>query len=78
MTRYYIEAFDKDDAQILGNLDGQAALRARAPQRCHAWMHLGTYKRPLFRKVRRWQLVTETGHVCARKRNPFFQESTHG
>lgn len=73
MTRYYIEAFDADDMQILGNLDGQAALgERRAPRRCHAWSRLGTYKRPLHRRARRWQLVTDSGRVIARKSNPFF------
>lgn len=73
--RYYIESFDADGQQILGNLDGQAALgEPRQPQRCHAWAHLGTYKRPLFRRVSAWRLVTDSGHVVARKFNPFFVE----
>lgn len=76
MTRYYIEAFDGDLLPILGNLDGQAALgERREPQRCHAWKHLGTEKRPLYRKVRKWHLVTESGHIIQRKTNPYFVES---
>lgn len=75
MTRYYIEAFDAEGAQVLGNLDGQAALGSpKQPLRCHAWKYLGTEKRPLYRKIRQWRLVTDTGRICAYKTNPYFVE----
>ncbi len=62
--RYYIEAFYADGSQILGNLDGQAALgEVRYPTRCNAWQVLPI--KSLKAKV--WKLVDAKGNVLATK-----------
>jgi hypothetical protein len=64
--RYYIEAFDADGRQVLGNLDGQAALgRCKQPQKCKAWTDLPNIR--CSSRIRSWRLVDDNGRVIARK-----------
>lgn len=72
---YYIRAHYSDGSVILGNLDGQASLRFRRPERCVAWTRLGT---PLFRvkpSVHHWTLTNNSDQVLFTKLNPQFKES---
>ena len=73
---YYITAFDASGSQVLGNLDGQACLRFRRPERTHAWQLLGKTIRASAR-VKYWQLETADGCVLLTKQNPFFKEPTN-
>lgn len=71
--RYYIEAFDKNNRHILGNLDGQAALGAkRFPWRTKAWklLHQTPPGRPIWPRVVEWRLVDETGKALRFYKNP--------
>lgn len=71
--RYYIEAFDKNDQPILGNLDGQAALGYPIkPWRTLAWKRLweSPPKRPTWPRVKEWRLVDEKGNILRYRTNP--------
>ena len=62
--RYYIEAFDIDDRQILGNLDGQAALGdVRRPEQCKRWQQLVRGEVQASPRVATWRLVDEHGFI---------------
>lgn len=65
--RYYIEAFDAEGVQILGNLDGQRALgQMSVPTRSKAWRSVVTGALPASPRVARWDLVNDRGDVVAR------------
>lgn len=71
--RYYIEAFDKNDQPILGNLDGQASLGYPIkPWRTTAWRLLAFTppKRPTWPRVKEWRLVDEKGNILRYRTNP--------
>lgn len=62
--RYYIEAYGRDGHEILGNLDGQAALGPRQrPTATAAWKRLFDRNRPTWTRVSHWKLVDEKGRV---------------
>lgn len=63
--RYYIEAYGEDGKQVLGNLDGQASIEARAPERTNAWRRL--QHKPVSSRIRFWKLVDATGRCIATK-----------
>jgi hypothetical protein len=66
--RYYIAAFSADARQVLGNLDGQAALGdVRRPMRCRAWRIIASGRRlPHWRPdVTSWRLVDADGRIVA-------------
>lgn len=72
--KYYIEALNAEGEPILGNLDGQAVLRAIEPTRCIAWKRLfqpASATRPKWARVAKWQLVTIRGRVIAERINPY-------
>lgn len=65
--RYYIEAYDHDGRQILGNLDGQAALGdVLAPERCAAWLRIKRCEVRVSARVAYWRLVDENDRERAR------------
>ena len=72
--RYYIEAYDGDDRQILGNLDGQASLGPCVlPTVTSAWKSL-IGKRPAWSRVFQWKLVDENDNVIAVRKNVQYQK----
>lgn len=69
---YYIEAFDKNDNPILGNLNGQAALGSpRLPWRTAAWRRLWESPpiRPMWPRVKEWRLVDDKGNILRYRKN---------
>lgn len=72
--KYYIEAFRGDGSEILGNLDGQNVLRdIRYPERTKAVRSLRSGEdRPKWPKVKRWDVVTQSGSHVATISNPHF------
>lgn len=65
--RYYIEAFDIDGLQILGNLDGQAALgEMLAPRRAKAWTRLRGGRNAWGSRVHEFRLVDAHNKVLER------------
>jgi len=58
--RYYVEAYDKNDRQILGNLDGQAALNVKNYRRTKRYRHL-PYLQTLNGRVKYYRIVDEQG-----------------
>jgi hypothetical protein len=71
--RYYIEAFDQDGQQVLGNLDGQAALGELSnPTRSKKWRNLQRLAQSpeqlakCCRRARLWHLVNANGTVLGR------------
>lgn len=72
---YYIRAHRKDDSVILGNLDGQASLRVRRPERTNAWKQLGTPEYFKLPRVHHWTLTDSSDRVLLRKSNPYFKET---
>lgn len=63
--RYYIEAY-ADYGQVLGNLDGQAALGdVRQPTRCKAWQDIVSGKVRCLPTIKLWYLVNEYGNIEA-------------
>lgn len=68
ITRYYIEAFDAEGREVLGSLDGQAALgTVRQPRRCAAWRRIFSGRRMAYwlPTVVRWRLVDHYGKILA-------------
>lgn len=62
--RYYIEAYGRNGHQILGNLDGQAALGpCQFPSLTTAWKYLYSPKRPAWTHISHWKLVDEKGRL---------------
>lgn len=76
--RYYIEALNAKGEPILGNMDGQIALKALQPMRCKAWTRLfqpASATRPKWVRVERWRLVTLQGKVIAERLNPYWSQT---
>lgn len=71
---YYIEAFDETHRQILGNLDGQAALRVRDYTRTAAFRQLRDpdSSRPRWGNVAYWRVVTASGRILIHIHNRSF------
>lgn len=42
--KYYVEAYDKNDKQVLGNLDGQGVIVAKDFRRTSLYKSLSTFK----------------------------------
>lgn len=60
--KYYIEAFDVEGRQILGNLNGQAVIQARKPWLTKSYKILrDPTRRPAWPRVWFWRLVREDG-----------------
>ena len=57
---YYVEAYDSNDRQILGNLDGQTVLRVRNYKRTKHYKNLRTLRT---HRVTYYKIVTESGHI---------------
>lgn len=76
---YYIEAYNRDSLPILGNLDGQACIEAKIPQRTFLWKRFFFLSpaRPFFHKVKFWRLVDEKGTLIATASNNYFQENAN-
>lgn len=70
---HYICAYYADGSRALGNLDGQALIRARRPERTQAWTLLGKTIRASER-IKYWQLETADERVLLTKPNPNFKE----
>lgn len=68
----YICAFRKDGGQILGNLDGQASIKASAYRRTLAYKHLRSQSRPAYVKVAYWEIQNSLGTVLETIENPRF------
>jgi hypothetical protein len=58
--KYYVEAYDANNYQILGNLDGQAVLRVRNYKRTKHYKNLRTLRT---HRVTYYKIVTENGHI---------------
>ncbi len=58
--KYYVEAYDANNYQILGNLDGQAVLRVRNYKRTKHYKSLRTLRT---HRVTYYKIVTESGHI---------------
>lgn len=62
--RFYIEAFDATHRQILGNLDGQAAIKARNYKRTNAYLFAVQAARTgkhVDKKIAYWRVIGEDG-----------------
>lgn len=75
---HYIEAYDAKGQQILGNLDGQSALRdVYQPLKSAAWKMLQNPagpQRPKWVHVAYWRLVNVRGEEKAVYYNPYRKE----
>ncbi len=58
--KVYIEAFRADGSQILGNLDGQAAIVARDYKQTHAYKYA---KLGLIKRVAKYRVIDTSGRV---------------
>ena len=58
--KYYVEAYDSNDRQVLGNLDGQTVLRVRNYKRTKHYKNLRTLRT---HRVTYYKIVTESGHI---------------
>ena len=58
--KYYVEAYDSNDRQVLGNLDGQTVLRVRNYKRTKHYNNLRTLRT---HRVTYYKIVTESGRV---------------
>jgi hypothetical protein len=64
--KHYIEAYDFEDKQILGNLDGQGVWTGSQFRRSSYYKNLRDPNRPLrFERVKYWRVVSEHGReIC--------------
>jgi hypothetical protein len=69
---YYIVARRADNTSILGNLDGQASLRVRRPERTKAWQDLTLH--PHSARVHHWDLEDSRENIIATKLNPTYKD----
>ena len=63
--KIYVEAYDKNDNQILGNLDGQTVIRARNYKRTNDYKRLRDLpaeKLSLNGRVKQYRFITEQGN----------------
>ena len=58
--KYYVEAYDSNDRQVLGNLDGQTVLRVRNYKRTKHYKNLRTLRT---HRVTYYKIVTESGRI---------------
>ena len=58
--KYYVEAYDSNDHQVLGNLDGQAVLRVRNYKRTKHYKNLRTLRT---HRVAYYKIVAVDGHI---------------
>jgi hypothetical protein len=60
--KYYVEAYDSNDRQVLGNLDGQTVLRVRNYKRTkhYNWLRENKGRNP---RVSYYRIVTNNGCV---------------
>ena len=70
---YYIEAYDADHKEILGNLDGQAVLRVKDFKRASLYKRVerGLIRAP---RVQYWKVVDAQGNLRAKLFNPHFED----
>lgn len=60
--KHYVEAYQADGSQILGNLDGQAVLHAKDPRRTKHFKRLESGQdRPTHSRVYRWRVEPANG-----------------
>ena len=69
---HYIRAHYRDGSLILGNLDGQAAIKTRRPLTSSAWGKL--LFGPKHPRVHYWTLSDAEDNILATKFNPHYQE----
>lgn len=71
---FYVSAYYADNTPCLGNLDGQAVLRAQCYQRTHSYKRL---KNPVWQcrwsSVHHWCVETTTGVVVETITNPYYK-----
>lgn len=73
--RYYVKAYNGQDRQILGNLDGQGVICARYIQRtAHYKMLISGTNRPRWAQIKFWKIVDERDNEVNRIDNPCFGE----
>ena len=60
MIKVYIEAYDKNQSQILGNMDGQGVIRAKMYKRTNHYKGLSSHK-TLDNIVSFYRVVNENG-----------------
>jgi len=69
--KYYIEAFDKNDTQILGNLDGQGIIHANDFRRTKHYKALST-RMTLNNRVKYYNIVDRNDRIIERVNNATF------
>ncbi len=69
--KVYVEAYDQEGGQILGNLDGQAVVKmySLGGLRRKAWFRALSHLATLNNRVHSYQVVTESGRELARVLN---------
>ncbi len=70
--KYYVEAYDKDNREILGNLDGQGVIRAKLYRRTLHYKSLAT-RRTLGNRVKFYRIVDGAGNRYEDVTNTTFQ-----
>lgn len=63
MPKVYVEAYDENDRQILGNLDGQTVIRAKDYRRTQHYKALVNGTISARDQVFSWRIVDEKGQV---------------
>lgn len=67
MSKHFVEAYDVNDKQILGTLDGQTVIRARCYKRTKAYKALvaGRYEdgRQVSNRAAYWKVVSLGGNA---------------
>lgn len=61
--RHYVEAYDADNMQILGNLDGQTVLHARDYRRTARYKAMVNNTLMVSNRVAYWRIVDENGNT---------------
>lgn len=59
---HYVEAYDENNEQILGNLDGQTVLRAKNYRRTAHYKALVSGTLKASKRVAYWRIVDELGN----------------
>lgn len=63
MPRFYVEAYDRDGKQVLGNLDGQTVINCQDFRRSARFKALTSGKFRASERVVQWRIVDENDRV---------------
>ena len=71
--KHYVEAYNGEGRQVLGNLDGQGVISARNIKRTdHYKMLISGTNRPKWSRIKFWKIVDDSDREVARIANVFF------